>query len=107
MESRRIHNSTALTFWYFWVKPKVRNTVNIEVVWIGRGFAICLARDQRIIPYRLGQHTNSLVELVETNILFFTGFAFDKLRPTTGRQANPTSRVLDDFFKLMPDLLRS
>jgi hypothetical protein len=28
-----------------------------------------------------------LVELVETNILFFTGFAFDRLRSTSGRQA--------------------
>ena len=58
-----------------------------------RGFAVCLARDQRITPYMHRQHTNSLVELVETNILFFTGFAFDRLslpragRPTTGRQA--------------------
>ena len=57
------------------------------------GFAIWLSHHQRITPYRLGQHTNSLVELVETNILFFTGFAFDRLslpragRPTTGRQA--------------------
>jgi hypothetical protein len=28
-----------------------------------------------------------LVELVETNILFFNAFAFDKLRSTSGRQA--------------------
>ena len=101
MGSRRIHNSTALSFWYFWVKPKVRNTMNTPLgdsASIVRGLAIWLALDQRITPYKLGQHTNSLVELVETNILFFTGFTFDKLRPTTGRQVNPIGRVLDDFF---------
>jgi hypothetical protein len=51
------------------------------------GFVLWLAHHQRNTPYRLGQHTNSLVELVETNILFFTGFAFDKLKPTSSRQA--------------------
>ncbi len=52
MESRRINNSNALSFWYFWVKPKVRNTVNVETVWLGQGVGLQLTHDQRITPYR-------------------------------------------------------
>ena len=63
MESRRIHNSTALSFWYFWVKPKVRNTVNHEVLWVLRGVGLWLAHHQRNTPHRFGIFQRGMMPL--------------------------------------------